>query len=408
MKTPWIHLLILLCLLPACSTRLPSDVVAPGAAADLEVREASRKAGYVCWGACDLLIARDGSEWEVIPKRGADATWGYHLNAVKLLEVSPGKDCIKITKVSVLPNGDVAVDISITHPYDNPIYTGFDVRGIIMFPSSQYLPDNELRAKGGQEPAGEVRTWFASHRKGDSELMNPDGYTAIWSPHQISDQKHHYELEEGYPIFGYYHGRMASGEHVGTLNGFERYYTNENRHMFEVGRAATRTFVIRPPVQGPIEASYAVYAHWAPPSVYPVANPATDFGPEANSPLPYEFWIEQVGPLDPDAPWEISAENVLWHIKSWHFGIDTWTDAWTDLIGGSHAVPLVEAFDKCPECYHLNSFGTAYPGIPDILPGTWPVMFLLKVDPDGKMYNGYLATEYYIAWLDIEAYDGEW
>jgi len=408
MKTPWIHLAILLCLIPACSGRPPSDVVAPGTAPDLEVREALSNGGDVCWGTCDLVIARDGSEWEVIPRRGAQGTWGYHLNAVKLLEISPGKECIKIAKVSVLPGGDLAVDISITHPYDDPIYTGFDVRGIIMFPSSQYLPDNELRAKGGQEPAGQVHIWFASYRKGDAELMNADGYTSIWSPYEISDQKYDYELEDGYPIFGYYEGGMASGEHVGTHNGFKRYYTNENRHMFEVGRTATRTFVVRPPAEGQIEACYAVYAHWAPPLVYPVTDPAADFGPEANSPLPYEFWIEQVGPIDPDAPCEVSAENVLWHIKYWHFGIDTWIPVWTDLIGGSHAIGLTEAFDKCPDCYHLNSFGTAYPAIPDICPGTWPVLFVLHVDPDGLMYNGYLATDYYIAWLDIEALDDEW
>jgi hypothetical protein len=411
MKTSWAYLAVLLWFIPACSSRVPSDLTAPGSGGGLEVREVSGGAGCVCWGTCDLVIARDGSEWEIIPSRGADGTWGYHLNAVKLLEVSPGKDCIKIAKVNVLPNGDLAVDVSITHPYDDPIYTGFDVRGIIMLPSSQFLPDNELRAHGGLEPLGQVHTWFASYRKGDAELINPDGYTLIWSPYEISDQKHMCELEEGYPIFGYYDGRMASGDHVGTHNGFKRYYTNENRHMFEVGRTATRSFVIRPPAEGPIEASYAVYAHWAPPSVYPVTNPAVDFPPEANSPLPYEFWIEQIGPIDPDAPRAVQAIDILWHIKYWHFGIENWAYGWCDLLGNGAAggdISLTQAFDQCPDCYRLTGFFTSYAGIPDILPGAWPVKFTLNIDNDGKALPPHLATEYYIAWLDIDAADGEW
>jgi hypothetical protein len=408
MRTTWIYLALLLILLPACSSPgadAPTTAISP----DLTAQQAEMSGGYVCWATCDFVIARDASEWEVIPGRGADASWGYHLNAVKLLEVSPGKNCINIWKIKLLPSGDLAVDISITHPYNDPCYTGFDVRGIIMFPSSQFLPDNELRAGGGMEPLV-VTDWFASHRKGDAELVNPDGYTTIWSPYQVSDQKHKFELEEGYPIFGYYHGRMASGDHVGTINGFKRYYTHKNRHMFQPGYTVTRTFIIRPPAEGPIQASYAVYAHWAPPSVYPVKNPALDFPSEANSPLPYEFWIEQVGPIKPDTPQEVQAESLLWHIKYWHFGIDTWWDIHVDLLGCGYSGGnqyLVEAFDKCPDCYQETTFDTDYCSIPDILPGTWPVVFLLKVIY--KKYDHYwpVATDYYIAWLDIEACDDE-
>jgi len=405
MKTSWLYPALLLLLLPACSSLgRNASTVAPSP--DVTLQQAQGSSRYLSWGFYDLMIARDGSEYSVVPTRSAEAYyyWGYHLNAVKLLEVSPGKNCIKISKVNVLANGDLEVDISITHPYDNPMYTGFDVRGIIMFPSSQYIPDPDLV---DDYPSFWHRR-FASCRKGDAELMNPDGYTTIWAPDDRY-QHYDYDLEKGYPIFGYYQGRMASGEDLGTINGFKRYHSNENRHMFEVARTVTRTFVIRPPAQGPIKASYAVYAHWAPPLVYPVANPATDFGPEANSPLPYEFWIEQIGPIDPDAPKEVQAENVLWHIKSWHFGIDYWIDGWTDLMGGGHGsgdIWLMEAFDKCPDCYLLNKFYVTYQ--PDVLPGNWPAIFILHLDPDGKMYTPDLATDFYISWLDIEAYDGEW
>jgi hypothetical protein len=101
------------------------------------------------WGYYDLEIARDGSYAHIIPNRTVNWRWGIHLNAVKLLEQDPCTKCISTSNVHKLPNGDVSVDITITHPYKNPMYTGFDVRGIIMFPASQYIPDQELREKAG-------------------------------------------------------------------------------------------------------------------------------------------------------------------------------------------------------------------------------------------------------------------
>jgi len=413
MRTTWIYLALLLILLPACSS-VARDAPSTPTSPDLAAQQAQSAARYVCWGVWDLVIARDGSEYSIIPMRSAEAAdyyWGYHINAVKLLEVSPGKNCINIWKIKLLPGGDLAVSISITHPYNDPCYTGFDVKGIIMFPSSQLISDPEIyENRYGKPPS----TWFmrfASYRKGDAELMNPDGHTIIWAPDRQERQQWQFELEEGYPIFGYYKGRMASGEDIGVINGFKTYYTHQNRHMFQPGYTVTRTFIIRPPAEGPIQASYAVYAHWAPPSVYPVKNPAVDFPPEANSPIPYEFRIEQVGPIDPDAPDEVDAESILWHIKYWHFGIEQDAEGWRDLLNGSYGsgfIQLEQAFDICPDCYRTNKFHLYWEEFEDFLPGTLPVVFFLEIDPDGKMYNGCLATAYYIAWLDIEACDGEW
>jgi hypothetical protein len=417
MKAPWILVLILLCLIPACSARLPSDAVAPATPGDLEVREASSNGGDVCWGTCDFVIARDGSEWEVIPKRSADATWGYHLNVVKLLEVSPGNNCINIWKIKLLPGGDLAVSISITHPYNDPCYTGFDVKGIIMFPASQYMIDPGLfECVFGEPYDGPWGYRFASYRKGDAELMNPDGHTMIWAPDKRSRQEYYFEIEDAdLPILQYYPGRMASGEDIGTINGFKTYYTHKNRHMFQPGYTVTRTFIIRPPAEGPIHASYAVYAHWAPPSVYPVKNPAVDFPPEANSPIPYEFRIEQVGPIDSDAPFEVQAQSLLWHIKYWHWGpysgAEDWMPGtWTDLLLGSNGggIHLEEAFDICPDCYRTEQWFIACYDCYE-LPGTVPVVFFYSVRPPGwKSTQPILATANYIAWLHLEACDGEW
>jgi hypothetical protein len=408
MKAQIVFLMFLILLLPSCSSISdPISVKTDGRA----ISETRSNAGYIPWAACDFVIARDGSEWEVSPNRMASATWGYHLNAVKLLEVSPGRNCIGIEKIELLDNGDLAVDISITHPYHDPCYTGFDVRGIIMFPSSQLVSDIDLyEQKYGKPPRHWAWRW-ASYRKGNAELMNPDGYTTLWAPYYGYDYfpENEYELEEGFPIFDYYEGWMASGEDLGTINGFKHYYSNETRHMFEVNEQVTRTFVIRPPAEGPIKASYSVYAHWVEPSVLPVTDPATQFPPEANSPLPYEFWIEQLFPIDCDAPENERAGCILWHIKSWNFGVDEWDPGATDLLRSSVSLyKLMEVFAQCPDCYRQELFSTTYFTMPEILPGVWPIIFTLSIDHDNKKYTNPIATDYYISYLEFGACDGEW
>ncbi len=287
--------------------------------------------GFIPWGFYDLQIARDGSTVTIFPNRTAMADWGYHFNVVKLLESSPCTNCLNLGNIYLLPNGDLSVDISIRHPFVNPQYTGFDVRGIIMFPASQYVPDNDLLALAGFDPL-EWRERWSSHEKGDAELMNPDAWTTLWAP----DKPWHNDFDvpySGYPIQNYYPGKFASGENLGTMNAYRHYWSNDTRHMFEVGKAVTRSYVIRPPAEGPILASYAIYAHWDEPLKIPVSDPATDFGPEANSPIPYEFWVTQDSVIDPDAPGDEKAKHIHWHVKSWSIGPEYWLFSYDDLLG---------------------------------------------------------------------------
>jgi hypothetical protein len=413
MKTILNYFILLLMFLPACSSCARLDLISPNLLDAGKLQNTLQNVGYdMSWGTYNLVIARDGSSWQITPNRSADITWGYHLNAVKLLEVSPGHDCIKITGISVLPTGVLSVDISITHPYDNPAYTGFDVRGIIMFPSSQWIPDNEMREEAGLQPLnpGNYYYRFAAPEKGDAFLVNPDGYTTIFAPDDTYDHNG-YELEQGFPIFEYYPGKMASGDNLGTLNSFKRYYSTEVRHMFEAGKTITRTFLIQPPASGPIKASYAVHAHWANPLVIPVTNPETDFGPEANSPLPYEFWVEQVGPIDLDAPNEVNDQNIIWHIKSWNFGIEHWKGHGRDLLGAFVSnTELIDTPVICPECYYLKYTIPCDDEDPwsnyEWLPASWPIVLQIRVDNDDDL--PYLGSDYYILWLDMEPLDGEW
>ena len=397
-------------LLPSCMSKNLADPVQIDSLGEIELQSYEPDAGYVSWGTYDLAIARDGSEWTITPDRSANGTWGLHLNVVKFLENHPCYDCLKIESIEVLPDNDLSVDISITHPFTNPVYTGFDVRGVIMFPASQYIPDNDLRVECGLEPYGIWWYRFSWNEKGDAQLMNPDGYTTIFAPEDVYALKN-YEIEWGWPITSYYKGKMASGDELGTVNAFKRYRTSDTRHMFEAGKTDTRTYVIRPPSTGWIQASYIVYAHWAEPLTVPVTDPANDFGPEANSPMPYEFWIEQVGPVDEDAPVEVNGENIMWHIKSWDFGLENWYGMDYDILGehGASNYPnMISAYDVCPDCYWYMYQATDYHNIPDGLPGTWPILFSLRIDEDILNADIYLATDWYIEWIDFEAYDGEW
>ncbi len=366
--------------------------------------------GYINWGTYQLEIARDGSSYSIVPQRYGSGSWGLHLNVVKMLEVDPCTDCLNLSNIHVLPGGDLSVDISITHPYDNAAYTGFDVRGIIMFPASQYYPDNELRALIGKEPYVGWIYRYSSEDKGDAVLVNSDGFTGIWAPDLTSSKGSTgwYELEEGYPIFEYFPGKYSTGDNLGTLNGFKHFYSNENRHMFEYGETVTRTYVIRPPVTGPILASYAIYAHWAPP-VNDDGDPATDFGPDANSPMPYEFWVTQSEPLDPDAPDDVNGLRIIWHVKTWDIDYTFWRVKEVDLmLECSGTNPLEPHPDGGPDDYfRVGGCADGYNQIPGALPGAWPYIYRLKV-PYPELYGKTLGTDWYITDIEIEAPDGEW
>jgi len=380
--------------------------------------EVGRAGGWVNWGVCQLEIGRDGSYGRVIPDRTASAAYGYHINAVKLLEVAPCKNCIKLGNIHVLSNGDVSVDVTVVHPWpeypiENRYCMGFDVRGIIMFPSSQYLPDNELRLRAGSTPWPDWHQRWSTATKGDSELMNPDGWTEIWAP---DAREHPYRVEKGLPIFGYYPGKFGSGEDLGTINAFKRYWTNEKRHMFENGKSATRTYVIRPPAQGPIEASYAVYAHWAPPMNLPVLDPVVDFPPEANSPMPYDFWIEQTGIIDPDEPYPEEKNGLLirWHVKTWDIDYTLWHATMWDLLyecaPGGNLEPISGGG---PDEYLFGWCSGGYKALaeyePGTFPGKWPNIFRLMVfDPEMPSYPIPLGTDYYIMDIEYGEMDGEW
>ena len=386
---------------------------------DSESQSVAPTGKYLNWGYYRLTIARDGSYAELVPSRSSQYdyyTYGHHINALKLLEGSPCSNCVSVSNVHLLPDGNLSVDVSITHPFHNPVYTGFDVRGIIMFPASQHLPDDELRAEAGLGPyTGAGLTIFSSSKKGDAELVNREGWTKIWNP--VDGFGFWTEIGTGFPIFDYYQGKFASGENIGTLNPYIRFHSNETRHMFEVNKTVTRTYIIKPPAEGPIEACYAVYAHWAQPDVTPVTNPAADFPLIANSCMPYELEFFQDGVIDPDAPFDVQAKHIRIHMKHWGvipLEIDTydyWEMTQCDFVDFSTATQFRphwsgEADTYGPEIFDAWDYCTY---LPNHFPGTLPVIFHVEIDDPIKPFGiGDVGAEWWIMDVQFGALDGQW
>lgn len=403
-----------------CSNSQINQITGPSMSNESEVLEvpAGSVIDYgenILWGYYGIEIASDGSYADIIPNRSINWRWGIHLNALKFLESDPCTTCVSTSNVQKLPNGDVSVDVSITHPFKDPAFTGFDVRGIIMFPGSQVIPDEKLRELAGLPPlVTGLKARWATHLKGDAELMNTDGYTSAFSPDEMHDSwitEDPWELGiDDLPIFGYYPGIFASGQNISTIHGYKHFWSNEIRHMFEVNKTVTRTYIIRPPSAGPIEASYAVYAHWFEPDVVPVVNPAEDFPPQANSPLPYEFWVTQDEPIDPDKDGFEQSSHLHWHIKTWQqFNLKYWLGSQMDVMyKNTLGADFMHQSTGDPDDYRATDFETTgYEKIPGGLPGKWPYLLSFEVhDPDGK-FAPPIAVEKFIFYIDIAESDGE-
>ncbi len=223
------------------------------------------------WGEWLLYIDAGQEKVDIVPRRTAR----IHMNALKFIEADCA-DCIEITGIK--NNGDSSVDLTlrITHPFSTlPEYTGFDVKGIIMFNGSYEYP---LEYPGIPLPQPTFRVSWKE--LGDPELLNPDGYTPRWSPS--------WESGSDLPNFNYWHGKFAYGMPNADLNAFLNFYTHEERHMFEVTGQVERTYTIFMP-SPVIVAGYAVEACWEPPLVTPVTDPLNDFPITANQPEAYHF-----------------------------------------------------------------------------------------------------------------------
>jgi len=296
---------LLIFIINGCSTP-ESDPVSP----DLHDSTVQLTDNHMLWGEWTFYFNDDHTDVDVVPKRQGR----FHLNALKFLEEYCA-DCVEIT--NFLNNGDGTIDLTllIKHPFpDNPEYTGFDVKGIIMFNGTHALPwwSDYLFPYG--ESTNENYFYVSWAEIGDPELLNQDGYTCRWSPW--------WDYDSTMPIFNYYHGKYANGTPTANINAYLNFYTDEDRHMFQVDGGVSRTYHISLP-PGPVTAGYAVEACWQPPTVSPVTDPANDFPITANQEEPYYFRyiINYDEPItehelpveDPD-----DCAHFMYEWKQWH------------------------------------------------------------------------------------------
>jgi hypothetical protein len=248
------------------------------------------------WGEWTWYIPASRDRVDVVPKR----LGRFHLNGLKFLE-EYCTDCLKITAIKNNGDGTLDVTVKIKHPFPgHPEYTGFDVKGIIMFQgshvvdySSKYIyPYDDFRL-----------SW---KEKGDPELLNPDGYSPRWSPW--------WDSGSSMPIFNYWPGKYSNGQPSANINAYINFYTDETRHIFLVNGEVERTYHIWLP-PGPQVMGYAVEACWEPPTKTPVIDPVADFPESANQEEPYflQMVVNNNQPItDPNCCGSFDNCDTLW------------------------------------------------------------------------------------------------
>jgi len=252
----------------SCASEDPTIPVNTPESVQISSVAAYQSSGHQLWSFNLIYIdPRDGTI-EIIPTR----TPMFHMNVLSYLEYGPCTYCVSVVGFREASHGTHDVDIRLRHPFTLKNFTGFDVRGIVMFTGSHFFPC-----------AGESGLYASGRFLNNGQVMNPDGFTALYNPSTV---------DYG-PFEGYLHGRLASpGIPNSQLNGFKRFISSPSqpRAVFEAGDQVTVTYNLRLP-PAPLVLGYAIDASWAPAVNKPVWDPWTDFGPEANCP---EAWKIEV------------------------------------------------------------------------------------------------------------------
>jgi len=201
-----------------------------------------------------------------------------HMNGVPYLEDGP-ENLLKVVGPPKFSNGgkQLDVNIKITHPNADPLFTGFDVHGTFI-------------TKGTMGSWNDPTVILAGPN--ETRLMNPDGMTRWWNPREFTK----------YGVYGYDPGELGSlipGNEAATINGYKTFADGlgelstmsdlnpANRGMFSVGTSCTRHYTLS--LKGGLVFNYAVDLSWAFPTKLPPTPPG-DFPIKANMPEPY--WIE--------------------------------------------------------------------------------------------------------------------
>jgi len=268
---------IVLSLIPGCSGKGDSNPTIPGSDTVIQQDEA-RSVGSAgnrwMWGLWDVTILADRSTVEVAPVRIA----AMHLNVVRLIEVTPCHDCLRIGNITPVAPNTIEVDVTLIHPFPGlDKYTGFDVRGVFISEGNFTFPSSgRMIALGDDVPT----------------VLNADGYTSLFNPTEFPPTAP--------PALGYIAGKYATGgDLTSTLNPFLAYRRDAPRRIFEAGGSETRTFRLYAP-PGPIHFGYAVDASWQLVQGE-ITDPLTDFPPDANCLEAYKISVDI--PYDVNSSW---------------------------------------------------------------------------------------------------------
>lgn len=268
---------------------------------DVPVKSREISAQEWVWGRWMFYVNESHDSIEAIPVREGE----WHLNVTKFLETQPCQNCLNIGVVTPQGDGSVKVKVSLTHPFPGvPRYTGFDVRGIVIFPATRYWESGGLQVWTGQwhEIYDFIMCpcYFSYKGDGGAQLLNADGYSFYFWPGL--------DLGTGYeaPIFNYQQGKCASPDTPdSTINPYLSFNDGSARRMFKTSDLISRDYHIHLP-DGEFSFGYTVLASWVQPTTIPVTNPELDFPVEANSESAVNIQFEQYLPLDPDDPYLIN------------------------------------------------------------------------------------------------------
>lgn len=264
-----------------------SPVIPPGLSINQESENPKSEAAgnQYNMGYSLIQIDTENPDVEIIPVRTAD----LHLNITGIMNSTMGVSAQIIPGESDIPNGLVAVDIALTHPFGTlPQFSGFDVTGILMTPGTLSIGS----------------LVFADPAKSETQLENADGFTRWWNPAEFTTPG----------MFGYIDGNLAASPAsalTATINPYKLFAdvlgpsdslsfvsaepmdSPDGRAVFKAGSANTRRYMIRFPLDpGPkISYGYAIGCSWNSPDVKPPADIPNDFPIEANQPEAYRVVV---------------------------------------------------------------------------------------------------------------------
>ena len=281
---------------------------------DLTRQVESTEAGHYLWAYYRISVDPVHNTYEITPFRQVSDHW----NVLKFLEKGPCTTCVAILGIADTVNGTKLFDVQISHPFSSANLTGFDVRGIAMFAASHTFPTAGLTT--------------SDREAGDGELVNADGYTALYNPSTAGSGPGGFQ--------GYFKGKYTPPQAPNALlNGYKRHISpgaTNLRNAFYTGSAVVQTYEIDMPDTQFIF-GYAVDASWAVPTTKPVTNPNTDFPPEANCPEPWKI--------------EVTQENVDQGLTDQGGEVKLYIDVYDHQGKNTNFAPKVE----CPELFGGNS-----------------------------------------------------